>query len=266
MATSTSQAGKGLQWFQKPLTIKINEGLPERIFSFVEKCTEAKPTNGKELLVALLQTAETQASVGNLQEINEELTGKLEVATAKIEELEGKLPELEQGKEETQKETERLLAENETLKEENERLKMFETTINEFVTSLQAKLPEVLRENDNSPAQSVDRIVFLIQELRTQIADAETKKEEAEAALQMEKIKPAQLKPGQAIVGFPPKQQEEIRMLRMLYEKMGHQFKTTNVEEVVHHAVSSQIETSRFMVGLCKDYAPLLTILNPSQP
>lgn len=251
------------KFYQKAISVKPEAGLPERIEKFIDGLQGEKPTTGKALFKALLEYAETKASSENQQQNNEELTENLHLANLKIEELEGKLQVLEQSKEENEKETQRLLAENETLKAENERFKLFETVMNQFVTGLQTKLPEVFKAEDESPNVSVDRMAFLINELREQVNTANTRTEEAEAQLETEKLKPATLKPGQAIIGFPPKQLEQIRMLRMLFERMGHKFNSTNAEEVIHYTMDQQIEICRQMVGLCKDYAPLLTILNP---
>lgn len=251
------------KFYEKAISVKPEAGLPERIEKFIEGLQGEKPTTGKALFKSLLEYAETHASTANCEEENKVLTEKLDAATAQIDELTGKLSVLEQSQTLNTEAANGLQAENETLKKEIERLKVLETTVNEIITGFQTKLPEVFKAEDTSPAQTIDRAAFLITELRNEISTLNTRADELETTLQTEKTKPAKLLPGQAIVGFTPAQLENIRMLRMILEKMGHQFKTTNAEEVIHAAIAEQIETSRMMVGLCKSYSPLLTILNP---
>lgn len=271
MKKDKTPATTELQWFEKALSIKQSEGLPEKIAAFVSTVDGEKPKTAKDLLLALLLNAETSTGKG-LQD--EELATKnrfieeLEEAIKGLQEdLKEKTKENEALKLETAKqkeETDRLLEENKTLKEENQAVKETETLNIQFIAGLQEKLPEVFRQEDTSPFQCVNRIVFLVNELRTQTSEAQTAKEEAEAALETEKLKPAQLQPGQAIVGFPPKQREELAMLRMLFEKQGHKFATKNAEEVVHYTITKHVDMCRMMVGLCNEFAPLMTVLNAS--
>ena len=245
--------------------------LPEKIAAFVSTVDGEKPKTAKDLLLALLLNAETSTGKGLQEEelaTKERFIKELETAIEGLrEDLEEKTKETEALKLETDKqkeETDRLLEENKAIKEENQAIKEVQTLNLQFIAGLQEKLPEVFRKEDTSPFQSVSRISFLVTELRTQVTEAQTAKEEAEAALETEKLKPAQLKPGQAIVGFPPKQREELAMLRLLFEKQGHKFATTNAEEVVHYTITKHVDMCRMMVGLCNEFAPLMTVLNAS--
>lgn len=250
--------------FTKPFTIKPEAGLPERIEKFIDGLPGDKPANAKALFKALLDYAETHVSTEAYEQQNESLQQELDAAKAEIEVLQGKLSVFEDSAEVNTTETTRLQTENMALTEKVNEFIAILTPINEAVKGLQQKLPEVFREEDNSPAQSLERIVFLVGELKTQVTEAQTRAESLETELHSEKTKPAKLAPGQAIVSFPPKQLEELRMARMVFEKLGHKFKTQNAEEVIHLAVSEYNNTCRQMVGFCRDFEPLLTILNPT--
>lgn len=243
-----------LKWYQKPLSIKQQDGLPEKIQDYVSKLPDPAPANAKELILSLLEYAETCTT----KEVYEEsVTALNKQIDAEKERADQYYTQLTAEKEETNSlrlENERLLEETKRLQQENDRLSSEETHTEQWFEGLRILAPEFVREEDKTFEDSFARILFALKQEREAVNQTKEKVESLETSLRNAEAKKIELKPNEAIIEFTPEQQENIRFLRRMLVKSGTIFKTQDVNEVIHTSVANNIEHVATMVAMCKKF------------
>lgn len=249
------------KWWEKPLSIKPNGGIPERIAAFLNKYTGPPPANAKEFITTLLDASETAISKdahdAALFALRAENTNQKDDIDALEDKYEGLLEKTERLREETNG----LLSETKGLREENQRLLNPETIYNEWFTGLRQLAPHLVNAADKTPLDTLNRLLFLVSETDEAVNQQKQIAETLTDELQKEKTKQVNVKPNEAIISFTPEHLANIRLVRKCMAEMGHRFTSDEPEEVIHAAIAAQLENTKQMIDMCKDYSPLIGLL-----
>lgn len=151
----------------------------------------------------------------------------------------------------------RLSTELENLKQEQqEYYQKLIGWINPLIEKLKPYLPA--DKQDPLPqdiAIGIDRLLFINSTLNKEFT-------EYKATVEKEKSEAKPLGAGQCLCSFTDDELKEIRLLRLLLQKMGHRFKSAEPAEVIAKVNHEYLSTIKQQVAQLKHLEPLLSLLN----
>lgn len=266
MATSSAKATP-VKWFEKEaFSFKTTSELSAQLVAFINKLPEdQRPATIKDCFLILLSKAESAVSTAEMEEKLTEERSRWNLEKAgleqQIEEFKEEINRFNEATEGLIKATDSLKQENEGLKQENERLTEAQTKSPQWFASLQALAPEMVRENDTGPDESIKRFQFVISELTEDVNRLKNNLDDTENRLQAALKRPVDLAHGEAIIRFNQQQLENIRLIRQIMESLGKRFNSKEPNEVIHAAMSEFIEIMNQITAMTKGFQPVIQLL-----